>query len=184
MDAGMRRFERSGVRAARIDDICRDTGIAKGSFYAFFPSKEELFMAIAAEREVLHRSDMLAFIDSAAGPVAKRAARFFDLILGKIETDPVLNLVVGNDEIAYLMRKLGPDRVAALEQDDRAFVREASRRWKKAMDVTLRPADLLSLMTIMLSLAVQRHRMTQDRYRPAVALLREMFVAQLTKART
>ena len=62
---GLRHFERHGVRAARVEDICRDVGIAKGSFYAFHASKEALFMAIAAEREMQHRRDLFAFIAAA-----------------------------------------------------------------------------------------------------------------------
>lgn len=181
--AGMRHFERAGLRAARIDDVCRDVGIAKGSFYAFFESKEELFMAIVAEREAQHRADMLAFVDRAHGPAPAQAAGFFDLILDKIETDPVLNLLVVNGEVVNLVRKLGPERFARAQQEDRDFVRLAVRRWARAGGPAVAPADLLSLMTITLSLAVQRHQMTPEQYRPAVALLRELFVTRLTRPR-
>jgi AcrR family transcriptional regulator len=183
MSTGLRHFERAGLRAARIDDICRDVGIAKGSFYAFFPSKEELFMVIVAEREAQHRADMLAFVDQAQGTAPAQAAGFFDLILSKIETDPVLNLLVVNGEVVGLVRKLGPERFARAQQEDRDFVRLAARRWARAGGPAVAPTDLLGLMTIMLSLAVQRHQMTPEQYRPAVALLRELFVTRLTEAR-
>ena len=178
--AGLVAFERTGLRAARVDDICRDIGIAKGSFYAFFPSKEELFMAIVAEREAQHRTDILAFVDQAAGPADLQAAGLFDLLLKKIEADPVLNLLVVNNEVAPLVRKLGPERFARAEKEDRDFVRLAARRWARAGGPATSPADLLGLMTITLSLAVQRHQMTPEQYRPAVALLRELFVTRLT----
>lgn len=181
--AGLRQFERTGLRAARIDDICRETGIAKGSFYAFFPSKEELFMAIVAEREAQHRADMLAFVDGAHGEAAEQAAGFFDLIVGKIEADPVLNLLVVNSEVPHLLRKLGPDRFASAQEEDRSFVRTAARRWAKAGGPKVAPADLLNLMTITLGVVVQRHQMTPEQYRPAIALLREMAVSRLAGAR-
>ena len=56
----MTHFSRTGVRAARVGDICADVGIAKGSFYAFFASKEDLFMAIADDRDLMHKRDMMA----------------------------------------------------------------------------------------------------------------------------
>jgi AcrR family transcriptional regulator len=178
--AGMRHFERHGIRSARVDAICGDVGIAKGSFYAFFPSKEELFMAIVAEREALHRADMLAMIEAGKGSAASRARRFFDLILSKIETDPVLNIVLAHGEILYLQRKLGVERFVAAQDEDRAFAREAARRWRSAGGGTISASDLLSLMTIALSVAAHRKQMTEDQYRPAIALLRDVFVARLT----
>lgn len=177
MAAGLTRFVREGVRKARVEDICRDVGIAKGSFYAFFPSKEELFMEIADAREAEHKAEMLAFVRSAKGRERERAGRFFDMLIEKIETDPVLAVVVSHGEIAYLMRKLGPERMRQGERSDRAFVDEVAREWPGKR---FAPADLLGLMTIMLSLATSRHAMTAEQYRPSLALLRELFVDRLT----
>ena len=181
MDAGFKQFERAGLRAARVDDICAAVGIAKGSFYAFFDSKEELFMQIVEAREEQHRRDMFAFIDGARGAPAKRAGGFFDLILGKIESDPILNLIVANNEIAHLTRKLGPERFAKSQAEDRTFVREAARRWRKASGTPIDAGDLLDLLAIILSVAVQRNQMAGEQYGSMTRLLREMFVARLTE---
>ena len=183
MTAGLKHFERAGLRAARVDDICRDVGIAKGSFYAFFASKEDLFMAIVEAREEQHRHDMLAFIESASGAPARQVARFFDLILRKIETDPILNLVVASNEIQYLTRKLGPERFAQSQADDRAFTRDVAKRWKASAGIAIDAADLLDLMAICLSVAVQRAQMAPAQYKSATALLRELFVMRLVGGR-
>lgn len=177
--AGLKHFERAGLRAARVDDICRDVGIAKGSFYAFFDSKEDLFMAIVVEREEQHRQDVYAFIKSSTGSQATRAKGLFDLILGKIEADPILNLIVVSNEIPHLVRKLGPDRFAQSQRDGEDFAREAARLWH-AGGGKIRAEDLLGLMTICLSVAVQRRQITGGQYAPTIALLRELFVARLT----
>ena len=165
---GMRHFERSGLRTARVDDICREVGIAKGSG-----------LASGIGREDQHRRDMLAFVDASNSAPAERAAGFFDLILAKIETDPILNILVLNGELAHLMRRLGPERFAQSEADDRAFVEEIARRWQHNGAQPIDPADLFGLMAICLSVAVQRRQMTEAQYRPTIALLREMFIARL-----
>jgi len=182
MSAGLKRFDREGVRGTRIDDICRDVGIAKGSFYAFFPSKEEMFMAIVEEREAQHKADMLGFIDTEKGSASKRAAGFYDLILQKMETDPVLKLVLAHGEIPHLVRKLGPERFEAGHRADREFAMEAAKRWAAGGDRKIDPKDLIGLMTITLSVAVQRSQMTPEQYQPTVALLRELFVSRLAGA--
>jgi AcrR family transcriptional regulator len=43
--AGLAGFSARGYADVTIDDVCRDAGIAKGSFYRYFASKEELFFA-------------------------------------------------------------------------------------------------------------------------------------------
>ena len=42
-------FGRLGYLDAGIDDIVAETGLARGSFYTYFPSKLELFKVLAAE---------------------------------------------------------------------------------------------------------------------------------------
>ena len=47
VDAGLGAFSRHGYSDVSIDDVCRTAVIAKGSFYRYFTSKEELFFAVA-----------------------------------------------------------------------------------------------------------------------------------------
>jgi AcrR family transcriptional regulator len=42
-------FERDGFVSARITDIAETAGVAHGSFYSYFVSKEEIFRAVVAE---------------------------------------------------------------------------------------------------------------------------------------
>ena len=46
--AGLRLFLERGVEAVTIDDIVHSTGVAKGSFYRYFPDKTALVEAIVA----------------------------------------------------------------------------------------------------------------------------------------
>ncbi|MHB1989117.1 MAG: MerR family transcriptional regulator [Acidimicrobiales bacterium] len=52
LDAGIEAFTRRGYGEVRVDDVCQAAGVAKGSFYRHFASKEELYFATA--REVSH----------------------------------------------------------------------------------------------------------------------------------
>jgi AcrR family transcriptional regulator len=54
--AARRVFERDGLAEARIIDIADEAGVAHGSFYTHFSSKEEAFAAVMAElqEEMLH----------------------------------------------------------------------------------------------------------------------------------
>ena len=50
MDAATRAFGERGLDGASVDDIARTAGIAKGTVYLYFRSKDEIFDAILAER--------------------------------------------------------------------------------------------------------------------------------------
>jgi len=68
-------FERDGFLDARITDITREAGVAAGSFYTYFDSKEEIFQAVVemVQEDMLHPrlrerlgdEDVFALIDAA-----------------------------------------------------------------------------------------------------------------------
>jgi AcrR family transcriptional regulator len=68
-------FERDGFLEARITDITASAGVAAGSFYTYFTSKEDVFAAVMSEveEEMLHprlepahdRDDPVAVIEAA-----------------------------------------------------------------------------------------------------------------------
>jgi AcrR family transcriptional regulator len=68
--AARRVFERDGYVAARITDIADEAGVAHGSFYSHFDSKQAVFAAVMAEveEEMLHPGPALPA--AGADPVA------------------------------------------------------------------------------------------------------------------
>jgi len=47
-EAAMREFRRAGVGAAQVEDIVRAAGVARGTFYLHFPTKEHVLLERAA----------------------------------------------------------------------------------------------------------------------------------------
>lgn len=48
LDAALRTIRTRGYGASTVDDICRAAGVSKGSFFHYFPTKEDLALAAAA----------------------------------------------------------------------------------------------------------------------------------------
>lgn len=67
----------AGVKKTSLDMLTADAGIAKSSFYKFFDSKEQLFLAVAAtwEEKILEQG-ALALESSSGKPNKSRAAAF------------------------------------------------------------------------------------------------------------
>jgi AcrR family transcriptional regulator len=63
--AARRVFERDGYYSARVADIVADAGVAHGSFYTYFSSKQEAFLAVM-------RAVGAQFAEAIAGPPGDR----------------------------------------------------------------------------------------------------------------
>jgi TetR/AcrR family transcriptional repressor of nem operon len=86
LDAAVTRLHAQGFNASGIQDITADAGIAKGSFYNHFESKEALG-AVALEQYFRARTcERMAVLRDIAVPPLTRLRRYFDslaLMLGK-----------------------------------------------------------------------------------------------------
>ncbi len=60
MSAGREVFPRLGYHATRVDDVTAEAGVAHGTFYRYFDSKDELFAVLAADAA----SRMIALLGS------------------------------------------------------------------------------------------------------------------------
>ncbi len=183
MQVGLSHFALGGVRAARVDAICREVGIAKGSFYAFFESKEDLFMSIADARDVGHKADMMAWLKQASGAPRDVLNGFFDFMLERIETDPVLRIVRDTGEINHLIRRVPPERLAENTRRDLEFMAEVAALFRTRLG--LEHADkttLEGLLTLMLSMSLQdEHLKSAGVHETTVALMRDLFLSRLLR---
>lgn len=60
VDAALAEFGEQGLAGARLDDIARRAGIAKGTIYLYFPNKEELFRAVVRQTIVARLDELTA----------------------------------------------------------------------------------------------------------------------------
>jgi AcrR family transcriptional regulator len=84
LEAARRIFARLSYAATNVEEIAKEAGMAKGTVYLYFRSKEEIFAAVLA-------SDLERLVDktiegmSTANTFAKRLTVFFDLRLDYLQ---------------------------------------------------------------------------------------------------
>jgi TetR/AcrR family transcriptional repressor of nem operon len=66
-----------GYTAVGVGEVCSRAGVNKGSFYYFFPSKQELALAVIDEFGAAS-SDQLSQVLESEAPPLERLERFFD----------------------------------------------------------------------------------------------------------
>ncbi len=129
LEKGRERFQMKGLSKTTISDLCDDANIGKGGFYKFFPSKEELFLAISRLEEQRFRQELL---DELAGNTNE------DLVRGLLEAPsrrlrehPFLGLLLQPETLTELTVRLGAERMKEELEGDREFFIDLARRWKK-----------------------------------------------------
>ncbi|MEV6769175.1 TetR/AcrR family transcriptional regulator [Nocardia sp. NPDC051030] len=81
LDAAVRVFARKGFAASRIDDVATEAGIAKGSVYLYFDSRNALLDAAFEKYDADSRVIVQRALDGEAPPLD----RFSDLVRGTLE---------------------------------------------------------------------------------------------------
>lgn len=111
LDAGEELFTTQGLRKTSLDELAGAAGIAKGSFYAFFDSKESLYLEV-----MLRRAPRVAARVSGAlaGPVGEDGlVAVMHAITEVLATDPLYRrLLTRPEELEAVTRRVGPEQIA------------------------------------------------------------------------
>ena len=100
-DSACRYALETGVRKTSLDALTADAGISKSSFYKFFESKEQLFLAVASswEKAVLERGAK-ALEASREMPNKARAAAFVYAVFEAIHRQGMVRFM--REDLPYL----------------------------------------------------------------------------------
>ncbi len=117
---GERLFTVFGLKKVSIDELIHATGIAKGSFYSFYPSKEHLFFDIITHQQKQMWLEMEAYIQANRQlPPRELVKQTFMWMIGQFNRYPLIQ-GMDNDATEYLMRKLPADVLEEHTKDDSA----------------------------------------------------------------
>lgn len=66
--AALAAFAENGFAATRMEDVAKRAGVAKGTLYLYFPTKEELFFAVVREALVPRLAELEAWVTAQDAP--------------------------------------------------------------------------------------------------------------------
>ncbi len=99
-----------GVRKTTVDQIVQMTGIAKGSFYKFYDSKEILFFTVLEDYQKSIIDELINKIKREEDIGVDKFTELFYEIYQKVRQSFLMNLIK-NNEFEYLRRKLPKDLI-------------------------------------------------------------------------
>ena len=167
--AGKRLINKVGIRLLVVDDIAREAGISKGSFYSFYPSREEFILSVFESWETEYRGLLIREVTEGEGTARERIERFFLGTFEILEREPGLARL-GMKEIQTILARLPPERIAAHQAADTRVFEETFRRW--VAEGFLSPdiiAAFRGLVPALFSIAIHKEDFPPGSYTPGGA---------------
>ena len=138
-DEALAEFRRRGVAAAQIEDIVRAAGVARGTFYLHFPTKDHVLMELLRRKQHLLARRLRAAQPAGVRPFLRRAVDLMmaDMLSGGSELLHELFAVITRH--ATEMRS----EASAIVEVLTAFFAAAQERGEVRRDMT--PFDLVAV---------------------------------------
>jgi AcrR family transcriptional regulator len=185
--AGFEEFAAHGYAAARLDDVAKRAGIAKGTIYLYFKDKERLFRAVVRSL-IRKRLDVWGgtFCGPAQGLLRELLSRMYTLAVRNERVRAIVRLLVAESgkfpqlsEI-YHQEMIGPG-LKIVRQMIKKGTESGEFRKSKALEfpqILIAPGLLAIVWTLIFG---ERHRLDLDAYLKAHL---EFVLGSLQKKRT
>lgn len=110
LDVALRVFSERGYHLARIDDIVREAGVARGTFYLYFESKNAIFHELLDELLGRIRASVAGVdVGPSAAPLREQVLTSVRNVLASFQASPELTRVVLREAVGLdreITRKL------------------------------------------------------------------------------
>lgn len=177
---GRRLINKVGVRFLVVDDIAREAGISKGSFYSFHPSREEFILSVFESWEEEYRGALISEVTEGEGSFRERLERFFMGAFQILEREPGL-ATLGVKDIQMIIERLPPERIEAHKAaDDRALMKAFQGRSGQELFSPQLAAALRGLAPALFAIALHREDFPPESYLPTVRLLSEALAMRIS----
>ncbi len=177
---GRHLFSKYGLKRTAIAELCRAAGIAKGSFYAFFSSKEDLFMAVL-DREEEFRHQLLEEIYQETSDTRSALELLCTRGLKFVEQSEFLQQLYIEDTYPQLMRKLGKERLEAHQHKDEQEVKGFfTALQQQGLLIQAKPEAVVGLFRAIFLLTLHKREIGEDIFDEVMELTAQVVASGLS----
>ncbi|WP_099156921.1 TetR/AcrR family transcriptional regulator [Virgibacillus ndiopensis] len=170
-------FSQFGLKKTSIQELTKSVGIAPGSFYTFFNSKEELYFEIIEQEEESIKREFMNFdITSAQDP--KQAIKNLLLhALTMIEENVLINQLLFDNNYDILLRKLPKEKLEAHLENDSDTLAQITSKWKDLGILRKVDEDVLAgLFRALFTMSLHKNEIGENVYPQTLELLVDLIV--------
>ncbi|CAM4407741.1 TetR/AcrR family transcriptional regulator [Paenibacillus tarimensis] len=179
LSEGRRQFETLGLKKTSVADLTKAAGIAQGSFYLFYGSKEELYYDILLQDEQEIREQMLAPLR--VGRVSREDFKqFLRASVKLMEERPLLRQLYDETVMEQLFRKLPEEKLSENFRNDAddllpVLLRGKEQGWLTAQN----PETVVSLIRAVVLLSFQKRQIGEEQYDATLELIIDLIARGL-----
>lgn len=127
-DAGRLFFSTLGLKKTSLEQLTQEAGIAKSTFYRFFPSKEALYFELLAAEAPGVRERVFHALDAHTDAFDALRA-FLHALIHELETNPLTSRMLTHpEELELIRRRLPPEALAQKAKHAQLPLHEAVAR--------------------------------------------------------
>lgn len=180
---GFRLFSKYGLKKTTIDDITKAAGIGRGTFYLFYKSKEELFIAIIEEAEEIVKEEICAAVTGGGENPGEVFREFLGKIFRILDKNPLLkNILANREEFELLFSNLPPERLSAFIGNDDRLMREVLEKFSSiGVELPISHAAFSGLMRAFYLLPLQMELIGEETFPGVVDFLAESITCNLLR---
>ncbi len=172
LDKGKALFESYGIKKTRIKDLTDAVGIAQGTFYNFFDSKEELYFTILEREEEIIKNKFISnkIMSNKVSPESLKT--FLNIGFELIDSNPFLKQIMSGEEYNTILRKLPEEKVKDHIENDTDLLRPFIEKWQEeGLIIEESPEVISGLLRALFTISLHKKEIGEDVYQDTIRLL-------------
>jgi AcrR family transcriptional regulator len=138
IDAGRELFSKYGLQKTTVRELTEAVGIAKGTFYRFFDSKEDLYVEVLMRDRERIAGPILEDL-SAMEDTREAVAHLLDVVVDEMESNPLMRQVFLERELDSFLRGVSDQKFEEAVGQGMGLLTPVLDQWEASGD--LRPID-------------------------------------------
>lgn len=184
IDRGKECFARYGIKKTSIEDLTRDLGIAKSSFYSFFNSKEDLFLQIYTEEREALKDNLLenSFLKYRKEP-DKAIKAYLHYVLDIANKHPVWRKVyIEKEHLELTISRSSEEKIKNIHRENVKMILPFFEEWAAAGLLIDKDARILAETTYaVLSLIHLRNEIEDEDFQDIMDILIDLLAENIIK---
>ncbi|USG66938.1 TetR/AcrR family transcriptional regulator [Brevibacillus ruminantium] len=177
-------FSTLGLKKTSVVDLTRAAGIAQGSFYLFFDSKEELYLEILQQEEAEIHRQLLERYWSTEKLIRESFRQFLRESFTIMETNPLLRQLHEEETMNTLLRKWPKEKLEELFESDARSFAPLIRHMQESGVISREhdPEVIVSLIRSVVLLTLHKKQIGDEIFAPTIDLLVELIASGLIRS--
>ena len=175
LEKGKDLFSRYGLKKTTISDLTSAVGIAKGTFYHFFDSKEILYFEIFLREERRLQKLAIQTLQDINTITPEKFQKFLFESIIMVDKNPILKVLFRTDDYEHLLRKLPSSYLEEHTREDNEVLSPLFKQWQReGILIDRDPDKIVGIIRAIMLLTMHKSELGEDQFEGILHLMTEL----------